>query len=312
MESGWIFSSVDDVVHRLKGQGYICTRSVATTILLAERMEKPILVEGPAGVGKTELAKALAGAMERELIRLQCYEGLDETKALYEWEYAKQLLYTQLLKEKLGEILSGTNSVRDALERLHKQEDVFFSEAFLLPRPLLKAIKAQRPTVLLIDEVDKAEPEFEAFLLEVLSDFQVTVPELGTIKAKHVPMVILTSNNTRELADTLRRRCLHLYMDYPSPEQERQIVEAKIPNISQRLVGQVVSFVQALRKMDIRKPPSIGEALDWAKALLVLSAEELEASVVEETLNIILKHHEDLRKLKQEVHRLTRQAVASS
>lgn len=312
MESGWIFSSVDDVTHRLKGQGYICTRSVATTILLAERMQKPILVEGPAGVGKTELAKALAGAMERELVRLQCYEGLDETKALYEWEYAKQLLYTQLLKEKLGEILSGTNSVRDALERLHKQEDVFFSEAFLLPRPLLKAIKAQRPTVLLIDEVDKAEPEFEAFLLEVLSDFQVTVPELGTIKAKHVPMVILTSNNTRELADTLRRRCLHLYMDYPSPEQERQIVEAKIPNISQRLVGQVVSFVQALRKMDIRKPPSIGEALDWAKALVVLSAEELEASVVEETLNIILKHHEDLRKLKQEVHRLTRQAVASS
>ncbi len=310
METQFAFSSIEDVARSLATQKYVCTKEVATTVFLADRMGKPILVEGPAGVGKTELAKAVAGALGKELIRLQCYEGLDEHKALYEWEYAKQLLYTQLLKEKLGELLSGAQSLSEALGRLLSQEDLFFSEAFLLPRPLLRAIRSQVPTVLLVDEVDKAEPEFEAFLLEVLSDFQVSVPELGTLKARHIPMVILTSNNTRELADTLRRRCLHLFIDYPDLEREREIVRARIPEIPPRLLAQVVSFVQSLRKLDIRKPPSIGETLDWARALVVLNSEELDPSVVEGTLSLILKHQEDLQKVRGDIHRLTRQAAA--
>ncbi|MEJ5376218.1 MAG: MoxR family ATPase [bacterium] len=310
METQFAFSSIEDVARSLATQKYVCTKEVATTVFLADRMGKPILVEGPAGVGKTELAKAVAGALGKELIRLQCYEGLDENKALYEWEYAKQLLYTQLLKEKLGELLSGAQSLSEALKRLLSQEDLFFSEAFLLPRPLLRAIRSQVPTVLLVDEVDKAEPEFEAFLLEVLSDFQVSVPELGTLKARHIPMVILTSNNTRELADTLRRRCLHLFIDYPDLEREREIVRARVPEIPPRLLAQVVSFVQSLRKLDIRKPPSIGETLDWARALVVLNSEELDPSLVEGTLSLILKHQEDLQKVRGDIHRLTRQAAA--
>lgn len=304
------FSSVEEVVESLAAQKYVCSKQVAVTVFLADRMGKPILVEGPAGVGKTELAKALAGALGQELIRLQCYEGLDENKALYEWEYAKQLLYTQLLKEKLGELLAGAESLTEAVKRLLSQEDVFFSEAFLLPRPLLRAIRSESPAVLLVDEVDKAEPEFEAFLLEVLSDFQVSVPELGTLKAKHIPMVILTSNNTREIADTLRRRCLHLFIDYPDLDQEREIVRARVPEIPPRLLAQVVGFVQSLRRLDVRKPPSIGETLDWARALVVLNSQELEASLVEETLSLILKHQEDLQKVRGEIHRLTRQAAS--
>jgi MoxR-like ATPase len=304
------FRSPQHVVQELARHGYICPRGVGTTVFLAHQMGKPILVEGPAGVGKTELAKALSMAMDRELIRLQCYEGLDENKALYEWEYAKQLLYTQLLKEKIGELLCGTHTLSEALDKLRSHESLFFSEGFLLPRPLLRAIRADSPTVLLIDEVDKADPEFEAFLLEVLSDFQVTVPEIGTLRAKHIPMVILTSNNTRELADTLRRRCLHVFMDYPTPEQEREIIRARIPDVPPRLLAQVVSFVQNLRKMDMRKPPSIGETLDWARALVLLSAEQLDPGLVEQTLNFILKHQEDLRRTREDIHRLTRQAIA--
>ncbi|MGQ9859140.1 MAG: AAA family ATPase [Thermodesulfobacteriota bacterium] len=304
------FQSVDEVIQRLAAQRYVCSREIAVTVFLADKMCKPILVEGPAGVGKTELAKAIAGALNQELIRLQCYEGLDENKALYEWAYAKQLLYTQLLREKIGELLAGAGSLSDALGRLLGQEDLFFSESFLLPRPLLKAIRSEAPTVLLVDEVDKAEPEFEAFLLEVLSDFQVSVPELGTLRAKHIPRVILTSNDTREIADTLRRRCLHLYIDYPGAEQERQIVRTRVPELADRLLGQVVAFVQNLRKMDVRKAPSIGETIDWARALVVLNVEELEASLVEETLSLILKHQEDLRRVRPDLHRLTRQAVA--
>jgi MoxR-like ATPase len=301
---------VEEAQERLLRQNYICSRQIATTVFLADRMGKPILVEGPAGVGKTELAKAVAGALGQELIRLQCYEGLDETKALYEWEYAKQLLYTQILKEKIGEFLGDCRTLPDAVARIAAQEQVFFSEAFLLPRPLLRAIVSESPTVLLVDEVDKADPEFEAFLLEVLSDFQVSVPELGTLKARHIPRVILTSNNTREMTDTLRRRCLHLFIDYPGPDQERQIVNARVPEISNRLVGQVVAFVQGLRSMDLRKLPSIAETLDWARALVVLNAQELDPVVVTDTLNLVLKHQEDLQKVHTDLHRIVRQAVS--
>jgi MoxR-like ATPase len=304
------FMAVEDARERLLQQNYICSRQIATTVFLADRMGKPILVEGPAGVGKTELAKAVAGALGQELIRLQCYEGLDETKALYEWEYAKQLLYTQILKEKIGEFLGDCRTLPDAVARIATQEDVFFSEAFLLPRPLLRAIVSESPTVLLVDEVDKADPEFEAFLLEVLSDFQVSVPELGTLKARHIPRVILTSNNTREMTDTLRRRCLHLFIDYPGPDQERQIVNTRVPEIPNRLVGQVVAFVQGLRTMDLRKLPSIAETLDWARALVVLNAQELDPVVVTDTLNLVLKHQEDLQKVHADLHRIVRQAVS--
>jgi len=217
-----MFDSIDDVIARLAAQNYIANRTIGAVVYLASKLEKPILVEGPAGVGKTELAKVIASALGRELIRLQCYEGLDEAKALYEWEYAKQLLYTQILKDKIGEVLQGTASMKEAVDRISAEEDVFFSDRFILSRPLLEAITSSLPTVLLIDEIDKSDAEFEAFLLEVLSDFQVSVPELGTIRAKHIPSVVLTSNNAREMSDALKRRCLHLYIDFPPAEQEPQ------------------------------------------------------------------------------------------
>jgi MoxR-like ATPase len=301
---------MEDVQERLEGQKYICSRQLAITIFLADRMEKPVLVEGPAGVGKTELAKSLASALGHGLIRLQCYEGLDETKALYEWEYAKQLLYTQLLKEKIDELLADCQTLAQAVEQISGQEEVFFSETFLLPRPLLRAILSTEPTVLLIDEVDKSDPEFEAFLLEVLSDFQVSVPELGTLVAKHIPMVILTSNNSREMTDTLKRRCLHLYIDYPNAEQESRIVSMKVPDISDHLATQVVALVQQLRDLDIKKRPSISETLDWARALVLLSADELDTYLVRDTINLILKHQEDIQKLEADLNRMVQQAVS--
>jgi MoxR-like ATPase len=218
-----MFQSVDAVVTGLGSQSYICNKNVATVVYLGTQLQKPILVEGPAGVGKTELGKVLAGALGMELIRLQCYEGLDEAKSLYEWEYAKQLLYTQILKDKIGEVLQGTQSLQEAVDCIAKQDGVFFSDRFLLPRPLLKALLADQPSVLLIDEVDKSDAEFEAFLLEVLSDFQITVPEIGTLTAKHIPLVVLTSNNSREMSDALKRRCLHLYLDFPDSEREMEI-----------------------------------------------------------------------------------------
>src|SRR5216684_3472375 len=227
-----MFSSIDEVIERFAKHNYIASRRIATVIYLASALQKPVLVEGPAGVGKTDLGKVLAASQDHELIRLQCYEGLDEGKALYEWEYAKQLLYTQILKDKISEVLVGAKGLTEAVDRIAAQDEVFFSERFVLPRPLLKAISSAEPSVLLIDEIDKADAEFEAFLLELLSDFQVTVPELGTLKAKHLPLVILTSNNAREMSDALKRRCLHLYIDFPDKVQELKIIKTKIPDVS--------------------------------------------------------------------------------
>lgn len=293
------FNDPQAVKSALGDQHYIASDEIATIMYLSQQLGKPLLTEGPAGVGKTELAKAVAGASGRELIRLQCYEGLDETKALYEWEYAKQLLYTQLLRDKLQETLGGTSNLTEAADRLSEEEDVFFSMRFLLQRPLLKAILSDEPTVLLIDEIDRADAEFEAFLLEVLSDFQVSVPELGTLAANHRPLVVLTSNNTRELSEALKRRCLYLFIDYPSVDQELAVVRLKTPDLSPKLARQVVEMVQNLRKMDLRKSPSISETLDWAKALVSLNAKVLDKETMETTLSVLLKHESDLQRAKR-------------
>ncbi len=294
------FDSTNAVKTSLSGQQYIASDEIATIVYLSHKLGKPLLTEGPAGVGKTELAKAISAATGRELIRLQCYEGLDETKALYEWEYAKQLLYTQLLRDKLNDTLGQANSLSEAADKLASEEDVFFSTRFLLQRPLLKAILSETPVVLLIDEIDRADAEFEAFLLEVLSDFQVSVPELGTMTAKHRPFVILTSNNTRELSEALKRRCLYLFIDYPNLEEELAVVRLKVPDLSPKLARQAVEFVQRLRKVDMRKSPSISETLDWANALVALNAKNLDPQTLEDTLSVLLKHEADLSKAKRQ------------
>ncbi len=296
-----MFQSIDDVIQRFAGLQYITSRTIGTVVYLATEMRKPILVEGPAGVGKTELAKVLARAVGHELIRLQCYEGLDEAKALYEWEYAKQLLYTQILKDKISEVLGGARSLGEAVDRIASEDDVFFSDRFILPRPLLRAISSAEPVVLLIDEIDKSDTEFEAFLLEVLSDFQVSVPELGTLQAKHVPLVVLTSNNAREMSDALKRRCLHLFIDFPERAQELEIVRLKVPGVPERLAADVVAVVHRIRKLDLKKAPSISETLDWAKALTLLNVKTLDEQLVAETLSIILKYEGDIRKAQQEL-----------
>jgi MoxR-like ATPase len=294
-----MYESVEMVKDCLESQQYIATDEIATVVYLAEKLGKPLLLEGPAGVGKTELSKAVAKATGRDLVRLQCYEGLDESKALYEWEYAKQMLYTQLLRDKLSNVLEDASSLTEAADRLASEEDVFFSERFLLERPLLKAINSTRPTVLLIDEIDRADAEFEAFLLEVLSDFQVSIPEIGTIGAKAQPTVFLTSNNTRELSEALKRRCLYIYIDYPTVQEELRIVRLKVPDLEPELAKQAVEAVQSLRSMDLKKNPSVSETLDWARALVMLNAKSLTRDVLENTLTVLLKYEADVARARR-------------
>ncbi|MBU0970411.1 MAG: MoxR family ATPase [Proteobacteria bacterium] len=288
-----LFKNVNDVQTRMEQAGYIPSPEISTIVFLAQETQKPVLIEGPAGVGKTELAKSIAACLERQMIRLQCYEGLDESKALYEWAYAKQLLYTQMLKEKINDVISDTASLAQAVDEIARHEDAFFSDRFLQTRPLLSAITSKDPVVLLIDEVDKSDPEFEAFLLELLSDFQVTIPELGTIAAQSRPFVVLTSNNYRDMSDALKRRCIHLYIDYPAIETEKEIVRLKIPGIEERLLDKVVQTVARIRELDLKKKPCISETLDWARSLMILQQDEITEAVISRTLNTLCKHKTD-------------------
>lgn len=294
-----MYRDIADVRQKLGGQQYIASEEIGTVVYLAHALCKPILAEGPAGVGKTELAKAWAASLDLPLIRLQCYEGLDESKALYEWEYAKQMLYTQLLRDTLRNVLGEVDSLAAAAKRLAQEEDVFFSENFLLPRPLLTALTSDQPVVLLIDEIDRADVEFEAFLLEVLSDFQVSVPEIGTITAKHQPMVLLTSNNTRELSEALKRRCLFLHIGYPTQDAELEIVRLKVPDLRPELAKQAVAVVHQLRNMDLRKLPSISETLDWGRALVSLNAKNIDEKTLTNTLTVLLKYEADVQKARR-------------
>ncbi len=294
-----MFESVQEVKDCLAEEQYIASDEIATVVYLAGKLGKPLLLEGPAGVGKTELSKVVAATLGQPLVRLQCYEGLDESKALYEWEYAKQMLYTQLLRDKLSDLLSAAGTLTDAADRLAAEEDVFFSERFLLARPLLRAIDADEPTVLLIDEIDRADAEFEAFLLEVLSDFQVSIPEVGTIAARYHPTVFLTSNNTRELSEALKRRCLYIYIDYPAVDEELEIVRLKVPELGPELARQAVEAVHSLRGMDLKKNPSVSETLDWARALVTLNAESLDREILENTLTVLLKYEADVARARR-------------
>lgn len=290
--------------------GYIASPRIVTALYIAAHLERPLLVEGAAGVGKTELALSAARVLGLPVIRMQCYEGLDESRALYEWKYGKQLLYTQILKDRMGHELADAASLDEAMTRLRGVGDLFFSEDFLEPRPLLRAMREEAGAVLLIDEVDKSDEAFEAFLLEVLSAYQVSVPELGVISASTPPLVFLTSNNQRDLGDALKRRCLHLHVPLPDSALERQIVASRVSGIDERLNRSLVAFVQALRRRELRKSPSISETVDWARALLLLNADELSPDVVRDTLNVLLKFERDIDGLAPDVDELVAQARA--
>lgn len=299
-------SSVASLKDHLESHDYICSDQIATAVYLAYQLRKPVLIEGPPGVGKTELAKTTAEMFDLPLIRLQCYEGLDEAKAIYEWKYGKQLLYIQVLKEALDEVLQGAKGFAQSVERLHEFGDIFFSEEFLEPRPLMKALKEENGCVLLIDEVDKSDHEFESLLLEILSDFQLSIPEIGTVKAQHEPpLVFLTSNNTREISDALKRRCLHLYIPFPDQDLEQRIIHARVPEVPPELQRQLVAFIHELRNLDLKKVPAISETIDWARTLMLLHTEQLEPQLVRDTLNVILKFQEDIENVQSEVNAIT-------
>ena len=301
-----IADSVSSIKEHFERHRYICSDEIATAVFLAYKLKKPVLIEGPPGVGKTELAKTASEMFTLPLVRLQCYEGLDESKAIYEWKYGKQLLYTQVLKEALDEVLQGAKGLSQSVAKLHEFGDIFFSNEFLEPRPLLKAIREENGCVLLIDEIDKADHEFESLLLEILSDYQISIPEIGTVKATtEPPIVFLTSNNTREISDALKRRCLHLYIPFPDTDLESRIIEARVPEIPPELKRQLVQFIQELRQLDLKKLPAISETIDWARTLVLLHAESLEPKMVKDTLNVILKFQEDIENVSGEVNALT-------
>lgn len=290
------FVDVAQTQERFAAHGYLADERLATTVFLQSRLDKPVLLEGPAGVGKTQLATTLAEVTGRRLLRLQCYEGQDESKALYEWDYGKQLLYTQILREKIGQLIADAPDLNEAVERIAQQDSVFFSDRFLAPRPLLEAISSEEPVVLLIDEVDRADEALEAVLLELLSEFQISIPEVGTVRATHLPYVILTSNNTRDLSAALKRRCLHLVLEYPSAERELAILRSKDTGLADALSERLVEVVRDLRELDLRKAPSISETVDWARTLAVLGVKELTAEVLSSTLNVVVKYERDLNR----------------
>lgn len=306
MEKRTELASMEAIETGFAELGYICSPKIATAVFLAAQLRKPVLVEGPPGVGKTELAKTAATLLGLPLVRLQCYEGLDEAKALYEWKYGKQLLYTQVLKEKLGDLLDGAQGLAESVERLHQFGDVFYSEEFLEPRPLLQAMEQPHGAVLLIDEIDKSDHEFESLLLEILSDYQVSIPEIGTIKAKSIPLVFLTSNNTRDISDALKRRCLHLHIPFPSINLEERILASRVPEVQGSLRQQLVAFVHAVRELDLKKQPAVSETIDWARSLLLLHATELEPELLHSTLNVLLKFEQDIETTEAELASLLR------
>ncbi|MBQ6644239.1 MAG: MoxR family ATPase [Saccharopolyspora sp.] len=295
------FDSVEHTISRLAEVGYLADRRLATTVYLLTRLIKPVLLEGPAGVGKTELAHALADSTGRRVVRLQCYEGQDESRALYEWDYGKQMLYTQMLREKIGDIVESSTGIAEAVEQIGSHDDVFFSERFLSSRPLLEAIRSEAPVVLLVDEIDRADEALEAVLLEVLAEGQISIPEIGTFVARHAPYVVLTSNNTRDLSAALKRRCLHLFLDYPDADRELQIIQSKGTGLGDAVAEHLVQVVRGLRELDLRKPPSISEAIDWARTLAVLGISELGTAELDETLSVVLKYDKDLARAREQL-----------